>query len=116
MNWAKAMILSVLLGIAFFSLGAVPTQQTWTGEISDGNCGLEHKEFMEGTPPLPAPECTKVCVKNGSKYVFVTEEKIFPLTNQGYADLAKFAGQSVKMAGELKGESITVSKIEPAAP
>ena len=109
----------IALFLTAFAFSAPIPQQTWTGVISDSNCKAEHAELMEGVPPLPAPECTKVCVtKAGWKYVLVVEdgEKIFGIENQNLAELATFGGKDVKVTGVLKGETITVSKIEAAAP
>src|SRR2546421_4886856 len=53
-----------------------------------------------------------LCVKGGSKYVLVSNGKVYQIANQTYADLAKHAGHTVRLAGETKGDSIIVSKIE----
>jgi hypothetical protein len=58
-------------------------------------------------------ECTKACVKGGAKYVFVHEGKVIPITNQDFSGLEEHAGHTVHLTGEMAGDSITVSKIEP---
>lgn len=60
------------------------------------------------------PECTLTCVRGGSKFVLVSGDKVFKISNQDNADLPKNAGRTVKLIGELKGDTITISKIEPA--
>jgi hypothetical protein len=107
-----AVVVAPLLIAAAVTFGA---QQTWTGEISDGLCRAEHMPLSEGDSILPAPECVRVCHRSGYRYVFVVGEKVYEISNQDDPDLAKLAGQTVKMSGELKGESITVSKVEPSA-
>ena len=57
-------------------------------------------------------DCTQACVRGGSKYVLVVDGKVFQIANQDNKDLATHAGHLVKMTGEQKGTSITVSKIE----
>ena len=104
---------SLLLLIAI-TMFARPAEQTWTGEISDSHCRMEHEPISEGDPVLPAPDCVKLCLKSGYKYVFVADEKVFTIANQDISDLAKFAGEVVKLTGDLKGDVITVSKIERA--
>ena len=104
---------SLLLLIAI-TLVARPAEQTWTGEISDSHCRMEHEPISEGDPVLPSPDCVKLCLKSGYKYVFVADEKVFTIANQDFPDIAKFAGEAVKLTGELKGDAITVSKIERA--
>src|SRR5262245_47447517 len=100
-----------LVGLAF----ARSSEQTWTGEISDSACKFEH-EAAEGQPVPPAPECVKVCLRGGSKYVFVVEDKLYTIENQTFPGLDKQAGIAVKLTGELKGDSITITKIEAVAP
>jgi hypothetical protein len=97
------------IGLSALSLGG---QQSWNGEIGDNHCNLEHEPIAEGDPVLPSPECVKLCVKSGYKYIFILEDKAFTISNQDNADLAKFAGHEVKVTGEMKGDVLTISKIE----
>ncbi len=103
-------VIALLLVAAAVTFGS--SEQTWTGEISDGLCRAEHLPLSEGDPVLPSPECVKVCHRAGYKYVFVVDEKVYEISNQDNPDLTKFAGHSARITGELKGESITVSKVD----
>ena len=101
--------------ISFLSLSAslsLAAEQTWTGNISDSACGKKHEEAAEGNGVMPDRECTLACVRGGSKYVLVVDGKVFQIANQDNKDLATHAGHAVKVTGELKGDTITVSKIE----
>src|ERR1700722_10974408 len=91
---------------------AFAAEQTWTGQISDSACGAKHEEAAEGQGKMPDRECTQACVKGGSKYGLVSNGKVLQIANQDNKDLATHAGHTVKLTGELKGASITVSKIE----
>jgi hypothetical protein len=103
------------LAILFSGATMVAAEQTWVGEISDSACGAHHESGTENVPPPPAKECVENCLRGGSKYVFVGPEgKVFPIANQSVAGLKENAGAKVKITGELKGESITVSKVEKA--
>jgi hypothetical protein len=99
---------------ALLLLSAQPraAEQTWTGKISDSACGKKHEEAAEGNGVMPDRECTLACVRGGSKYVLVVDDKVFQIANQDNKDLATHAGHAVKVTGELNGETITVSKIE----
>ena len=92
--------------------GPFAAEQTWTGKISDSACGAKHEEAAENQGVMPDRDCTEACVRGGSKYVLVVDGKVFQIANQDNLDLATHAGHLVKMTGEMKGTSITVSKIE----
>ena len=95
-----------------FTTVGMAAEQTWTGQISDSACGAKHEEAAEGQGKMPDRDCTVACVRGGSKYVLVSDGKVFQIANQDNKDLAAHAGHTVKMTGEIKGSSITVSKIE----
>ena len=85
---------------------------TWEGQISDSACGASHNKMLSSHADLKTDrDCTLACIKGGSKYVFVTEGKVYKIDNQTFADLEKQAGEKVKLTGDLKGDTITVSKI-----
>ena len=48
---------------------------------------------------------------HNAKYVFVSGGKMYNLGNQDSADLQEHAGHTVKLTGEMSGDTITVSKI-----
>jgi len=102
---------------ALLLLSALPraAEQTWIGNISDSACGKKHEEAAEGNGVMPDRECTQACVRGGSKYVLVVDGKVLQIANQDNKDLATHAGHHVKVTGELKGDAITVSKIEMPA-
>ena len=99
--------LSVLIATAAFA-----ADRTWTGAISDKMCGADHKK-MGGK--MSDRECTLACAKGGAPYVLVSDGTVYQLTNHE-ADLRTHAGHTVNLTGELKGDSIRVSKIEMPNP
>jgi hypothetical protein len=106
---------SIILATAVLLVFAVPplgAEQTWSGKISDSACGAKHEEAAENTGVMPDRECTQACVRGGSKYVLVVDKQVFQIANQDFKDLPAHAGHAVRMTGELKGNTITVSKIE----
>ena len=106
---------TALLLAAAILLGVVPSfaaEQTWTGKIADSACGAKHEEAAEGQGVMADRECTQACVRGGSKYVLVVDDKVLQIANQDNKDLATHAGHAVKLTGELKGNAITVTKIE----
>ena len=105
-------ILCVSVLLAFTSMSVLAASQTWVGKISDSMCGASHKAMEHGGKKMGDRECVEACVKGGSKYVFVSKGKVYNISNQDLADLAAHAGHTVKLTGEMGGDSITVSKIE----
>jgi hypothetical protein len=107
-----------VLALALLAVPALPSaaEQTWSGKISDSACGAKHEEAAEGQGVMADRDCTQACIRGGSKYVLVVDGKVLQIANQDNKDLATHAGHAVKMTGELKGNAITVSKIEMTTP
>ncbi len=100
---------TVLMMSAAFSLAA---EKTMSGKISDSNCGRSHKSAIEHSgKKMTDHDCVLACVKGGAKYVFVSGGKIYNIGNQDYAGLEEHAGHSVRMTGDVSGDTITVTKI-----
>ena len=102
--------IGLLLGLASLASAA---DTTWTGQISDSMCGTSHAKMIAGHAgaKMTARDCTLACVKAGAKYVFVTKGKVYNISNQGLTDLQVHAGHTVRLTGEMNGDTITVSKI-----
>ena len=99
--------LVLVLRIASSCFGA-----TWTGTISDSDCGLSHAKMMAGDKKLKTDrDCTLACIKGGSKYVFVSDGKVYKIANQKLAALRTDAGMQVQLTGTMKDDTITVSKV-----
>jgi hypothetical protein len=102
----------LVIGLFLCTAFAFAAEQTWTGQISDSSCGESHQSAMEHAgKKLSAHDCAVACVKNGGKYVFVVDGKTYAIANQDFSDLEKQAGSMVKLTGEMKGDTITVTKI-----
>jgi len=91
-------------------------EKTWTGTLSDSKCNGKHAKAEHGSQADSDHDCATKCVAGGAKHVFVAGSKTYQIANQDYAGLKDHAGHKVALTGEMKGDSITVSKIEmPAA-
>jgi hypothetical protein len=98
---------------AIAALGVLPlSAATWTGKISDSMCGASHAKMSASHGGASDKDCTLACVKGGGKYVFVSEGKVYQISNQKAKGLQDHAGADAKITGTMKGDSITVSKIE----
>jgi hypothetical protein len=104
--------MKAIVGTTLIAL--LSTTSTWAadntlmGAISDSLCGASHKEM--GTK-MTDRECTQACAAKGAQYVLVSGGRIYKLTNHA-ADLKAHAGHMVNLTGDVKGDSINVSKIE----
>lgn len=109
-----------ILGVTLLAMGLIawaapqsqaspraPKEKTWTGVVSDSNCGAKHSTASDA-----AAECVKKCITGGATYVLVSGGKVYELSDQ--SKFADFAGKSVKVTGTLKGKSIEVTSVEGA--
>ena len=104
------------IAVALSLLGAMSisaANQTWTGKISDSMCGAKHNTAAEhGAKQMSDRDCALACVKDhNAAYVFVSGGKVYKIANQDFAALQEHAGHTVRVTGEMSGDTITVSKI-----
>ena len=90
-------------------------EKTWNGVLSDSKCNGKHAKAEHGSQQDGDHDCTTKCVTGGAKNVFVAGGKTYQIANQDFAGLKDHAGHKVALTGEMKGDSITVSKIEMKA-
>jgi hypothetical protein len=88
--------------------------ETWTGRISDSNCGASHDTATEHGKKMTDAACTAACVKGGAQYVLVKDGKVYKIANQDAPGLARHAGHDVTVTGSLSGDTITVTKVDAA--
>jgi len=100
---------AVLVLLAAVLAFAADKPQTFTGKVSDTMCGAHH--MMAGASDA---DCTRACVKQGSKYALVVGDNVYTLEGGDAAALDKLAGQTAKISGTLKGKTITVASVAPA--
>ena len=96
----------LLLAVTAF---AADKPQIFIGKVSDAMCGAQH--MMAGASDA---DCTRACVKQGSKYALVVGDKVYTLEGGDAAALDKLAGQNAIISGTLKGKTITVASVAPA--
>lgn len=94
-----------------FALGSAAFAGTasWTGWISDESCGAGNANATK-----ESRECAERCIKNGAPPVFVVDKDQKVLKLSGKVDATKHLAYKVKVTGELKGDTIAVTKIEKA--
>ncbi len=104
---------AIALAIATFipAAFAAGKSQTLTGEVSDSMCGAKH--MMEGS----AAECTRACVRKGSKYALVVGDKVYTLESNDKAvldQLDKLAGSQATVTGAVNADIVSVKSVTAA--
>jgi hypothetical protein len=105
---AGAVLAVMLIGLWADPAMAAGKSQTLTGEVSDAMCGAKHEM------PSNAAECTRGCIKHGSKYALLVGDKVYTLETSDQATLSKLndlAGAKAKVSGEVEGTTITVKSV-----
>jgi hypothetical protein len=105
---AAVLGVQMLVGLAAVPALAAGKSQTLSGEVTDAMCGAKHE--MPGN----AAECTRGCIKHGSKYALLVGDKVYTLETSDQAALSKLndlAGAKAKVTGDVEGTTITVKSV-----
>jgi hypothetical protein len=90
---------------------AAPATQTFTGVITDSECGSAGHAVMRMGPT--DAECTYACIQaHGASYVLLVGKTVYNLTNQKLPE--KFAGAKVRVTGTLDATTKTIKVISIA--
>ncbi len=87
---------------------ASAASKTLTGTVSDAMCGAHHMEKGKS-----AAECTRDCVKKGTKYALVVGKKVYTLDGHE-AELDKLAGARATVKGSVMGVMVMVESVAAA--
>src|SRR5215475_3286204 len=88
---------------------AMAADSSMTGYIADSKCQIQAAH--EG-----ARECTQKCVKEGAKYVFVSDGDKHVYAIDAQDKVAEHAGHHVKVTGTVDGVNLKLAGIEMAGP
>src|ERR1700688_5251192 len=104
----KIKFAAVMAATLFAAALTMAADGTWTGYISDSNCGAKGANDKAG-------ECTTRCVKGGAKYVFVNDadKKVYVVDAQDKA--AAHDGHHDTVKGTVDRETLKLESIEMAA-
>ena len=105
-------VLLVAAALAFMTTGVTRAEETWKGTISDSMCGLKHSADKHGDKAADHRTCVEKCINGGAEYVFLTKDKAIKIANQKFDGLKTHAGHEVMLTGDMKNDTITVTKIE----
>jgi hypothetical protein len=104
----KTRFAAAMAAMLFSAALSAAADGTWTGYISDSNCGAKGANERAG-------QCTTKCVKEGAKYVFVNDadKKVYVVDAQD--KVAEHAGHHVTVRGTVDGGTLKLNSIEMAA-
>ena len=94
-----------MLGLAFLVSGCMAfAATTYSGTVSDSNCGVKHAH-----PSTAAAQCVAKCVSGGAQYVLVSKGKVYKMDPQD--KFADYAGKYVHVKGTMNGDTITADSV-----
>jgi hypothetical protein len=106
-------IVVMLFAVGWAGLSPADAQQVWTGTLSDSSCGASH-QVAASASMLTDRQCIFACIKGLAEYVLIeANTRVLTIANQDLAGLPLYAGRPVRLIGELKGDAILVTKVEP---
>lgn len=93
---------------------AASARNVFSGEISDSQCAMNvhslsrsHQEMIKRkTLGTDAASCARACVRRGGEWVLRSGDVVYRLQNQAGVD--EFAGQQVKVMGNLDSATKTI--------
>lgn len=91
--------------------------RTIVGHIADSQCGLSHQKMQEaGNMGNNDRTCTLKCVEMGGKFVLADRARnvIYTLDEESQAKASEFAGQKVKITGQVDSKTKTVHVVSIA--
>ena len=105
----KLRLSTAIAATLFAGTLAMGADGSWTGWISDSQCGVKGANEKAG-------ECTTKCVKeHGAKYVFVNDADKKVYTVDAQDKVAEHAGHHVTVKGAVEGDTLKLASIEMAA-
>jgi hypothetical protein len=108
-------VAGVVLGMVIWSrvAGEAGTPLSARGQISDSACRGNHGRPGSDRMTMTGRQCVERCIEKGAQYVFVSAGDVYPIRNQQFADLARFAEQAIELEGRVQHSQLTVSRITP---
>jgi hypothetical protein len=120
MTHARVPAVLALAGVLAAAAPGAAQRQTWTGFISDSHCGAKPHAGEHHGKKVTDKQCIlgiegdpsyKPCLGYGATFVFVSKGTVFKVSNQDHPGLRQYAADTVRVTGELSGDTIAVATI-----
>lgn len=102
----KKFSMAVSIG-ALFAASALA--ESMSGTISDANCGAKHAAATEKDAA-----CAKGCVKRGAAPVFVSDGKVYKISDDSRGKVTDLVGSKVTVNAKVEGDTVTIESAEAA--
>ncbi len=92
--------------------------RTLVGNIGDSQCGLSHRKMQAaGNMGNDDKACTLKCVEMGGKFVLAdrAHKVVYALDGESQAKAREFAGQKVKIKGQVDSKTKTIHVVSISA-
>ena len=100
----RTSVLLACVGIfAVWGAALSADEMTLTGTVGDARCGVKH------------PACTPGCVKKGSNYALIVDDKAYTLKTSNdeiKGALEELASRMAMIAGDVEDDVVTVALVE----
>jgi hypothetical protein len=107
-------LIAVFVLSAFASAAALAAEMT--GYISDTKCAAEHSKAATAAGwihPKVFESCAKMCVKDGSEAIFLTEDnKVVKIDAASLDKVMPHLGHKVKLNGKVEDGKLKVESID----
>ena len=107
-------VIAVLL-LSVFACAAAAMAGEMSGYISDTKCAAEHSKAATASGwihPKVFESCAKMCVKDGSEAVFLTEDnKVVKIDAGSMEKIMPHLGHKVKLNGKVEDGVLKVDNI-----
>ena len=90
-------------------LGGAALAESMLGTISDANGGAKHAAATEKDAG-----CARSCVKRGAVPVFVSDGKVYKISEGSRKKVAALVGDKVIVDGKVDGDTVTIESAEAA--
>jgi hypothetical protein len=111
---ASFLVVVALVSVPLTQARNKTSEKTIVGYITDSSCGLDHSAMKMGGDK----QCTLKCVDDGAKFALAdrAHKVVYALDDTSQQKAREFAGQKVKVTGEVdaKAKTIIATKIEAA--
>ena len=109
---SRKTVLACVAAAALVATVPARAAETMKGTLADAMCAKRHVADEKGVVNEKSQACVKKCLDGGQPVVFISGDKLFKIANQDFKELKAHAGHEVMLTGDVKDDTITISKIE----